>query len=413
MRAFLFEILEGLRIAARAIWVNKLRSVLTTLGIIIGIAAVTGMATVINGIDRQFEESLAQFGADVIHVTTWPLASGPGTEWWEYINRPDITPDVAEAINQRARFTETAVPVVSTSASVSRGGTSLESVSIQGSEADFARVQGLDMAEGRFFTEFEARSADPVCVLGSTIAGELFPVTDPVGENIRVGQHRCQVVGTKVRQGSGAEGSSADNEIEMPFATFDRMFGTRDRSVDIQAKAASVELMDRAADEITGIVRIARGLEPMEDNNFEVSTQEEVRAQFAPVRLAIYGVGIFLTALALIVGGIGVMNIMFVSVKERTREIGIRKAVGAKKRTILTQFLIESIIICLIGGAIGVLLTAGLTSVITSLIGFEAFLPMGTVALAFGICTAVGILFGIAPAWQAANAEPIEALRYE
>ena len=413
MRAFLFEILEGLRIAARAIWVNKLRSVLTTLGIIIGIAAVTGMATVINGIDQQFEATLSQFGADVIHVRTWPLASGPGTRWWEYRNRPRIQPEIADAINQRSELTEVAVPVVTTSRGVSRGGRSLESITIRGSEADFARVHDLDLADGRFFTDFEARSADPVCVLGATVATELFPSVNPVGETIRVGPHRCRVIGTQERQGAGAEGSSEDNEIRIPFDTFDRFFGARDRSVDVQVKVGGVEWMDRAADEVTGIVRLARGLGAMEEDNFEVATQEDVRAQFAPVRLAIFGVGLFLTALALVVGGIGVMNIMFVSVKERTREIGIRKAVGAKRRTILVQFLIEAIIVCLIGGAIGVGLTAGLTTVITSLIGFEAVLPMGTVVLAFVICTAVGVIFGIAPAWQAAKAEPIEALRYE
>jgi putative ABC transport system permease protein len=171
--------------------------------------------------------------------------------------------------------------------------------------------------------------------------------------------------------------------------------------------------MDRAADEVTGIVRVARKLDAMEENNFEVASQEDVRRQFAPVKFAIYGIGIFLTALALLVGGIGVMNIMFVSVKERTKEIGIRKAVGAKRRTILTQFLIESIIICLIGGALGIAISAGLTTLLTSLLGVQAFLPLQTVMLAFGICTGVGVIFGLAPAWQAAQAEPITALRYE
>ena len=156
-----------------------------------------------------------------------------------------------------------------------------------------------------------------------------------------------------------------------------------------------------------------RGLGPAEDNNFEVGQRSDVEEELAPVRAGIYGVGIFLTALALVVGGIGVMNIMFVSVKERTKEIGIRKAVGAKKRTILLQFLIEAVIICIIGGIIGVGLSAGIAMIVRSTLGVAAALPMSTVALAFGICTAVGVGFGLAPAWTGAQAEPVEALRYE
>ncbi len=411
---FLFEILEGLRIAGRAIWVNKMRSVLTTLGIIIGIASVTGMATVINGIDRQFEQTLSEFGADVLYVRRWPLAGGPGTKWWEYINRPRIEADLAEVIDQRSTYATAAMPTTRTSRTVSYRSTTLTGVIVNGVGGNYPRIRDPDLAQGRFFSAVEARSADNVVVIGATVASELFPVEQALGKTIKVGGRRFRVIGVQAKQGSGAEGgSSADNQVKIPFETFTKLFGSQRRSIDIEVKVASVELMNRAADEITGIVRVARGLDAMEANNFEVASQDDVRQQFAPVKFAIYGVGIFLTALALLVGGIGVMNIMFVSVKERTKEIGIRKAVGAKRHTILLQFLIESIIVCLIGGVIGVAISAGLTTVLTSLIGFQAFLPLSTVALAFGICTGVGVIFGLAPAWQAAQADPIVALRYE
>ena len=414
MSRLLYEIVEGLRIAGLAIWVNKMRSVLTTLGIIIGIASVTGMATVINGIDREFESALSEFGTDVLYVRRWPLAGGPGTKWWEYINRPRIQPDLADEIMQRSRYAVAAIPSTTTRRTISYRSTTLTGVTVNGVGADYPRVRDPSLATGRFFSAVEARSADNVVVIGATVAEELFPVEQPLGKTIGIAGRRFRVIGTQVQQGSGAEGgSSADNQVKIPFETFNKLFGARQRSIDIEVKVANVASMDRAADEVTGIVRVARKLDAMEENNFEVASQEDVRQQFAPVKFAIYGIGIFLTALALLVGGIGVMNIMFVSVKERTKEIGIRKAVGAKRRTILTQFLIESIIICLIGGALGIGISAGLTTLLTSLLGVQAFLPLQTVMLAFGICTGVGIIFGLAPAWQAAQAEPIAALRYE
>ena len=414
MSRLLYEIVEGLRIAGRAIWVNKMRSVLTTLGIIIGIASVTGMATVINGIDREFEQALSEFGTDVLYVRRWPLAGGPGTNWWEYINRPRVKPELADEIMQRSRYAVAAIPSTTTNRTVSYRSTTLTGVTINGVGADYPRIHNPELATGRFFSTLEARSADNVVVIGATVADELFPVEQPLGKMIGIAGRRFRVIGTQVQQGSGAEGgSSAHNQVKIPFETFNKLFGTRQRSIDIEVKVASVASMDRAADEVTGIIRVARKLDAMEENNFEVASQEDVRQQFAPVKFAIYGIGIFLTALALLVGGIGVMNIMFVSVKERTKEIGIRKAVGAKRRTILTQFLIESIIICLIGGALGIAISAGLTTLLTSLLGVQAFLPLQTVMVAFGICTGVGVIFGLAPAWQAAQAEPIAALRYE
>ena len=177
-------------------------------------------------------------------------------------------------------------------------------------------------------------------------------------------------------------------------------------------KVRSPEQMKAAEGELTGIIRTARQVDAMEDDNFAINQQDTIRERMAPVKKAIYGVGIFLTALALVVGGIGVMNIMFVSVRERTSEIGLRKAVGAKRRTIMLQFMIEAVVVCLLGGAIGVGITFGVSALINAL-GVPASLPFGTVVLAFGICVAVGLLFGLGPAWSAAKSEPIEALRYE
>jgi putative ABC transport system permease protein len=406
------ELSESFRIAAGSIRVHKMRAVLTTLGIVIGIASVTSMVTIINGIERQFDQSMSELGTDVLYVEKWPWLMGPGSRWWEYINRPDITADLAAVIESRARYATAAAPVVASMRSVVSGSVTLSRVLIEASTPAYERVHAIDLEGGRFYGDMDERGARHVAVLGARIGDELFPNEQPLGKFIRVGGHRFEVIGLMERRGSAAEGGQGvDSQIKIPFSTFRKLFGTERRSVSIQVKAVSPELIDVAQDELTGILRTARRVDAMDRDNFEINQQGTLRAQLAPIKLAIYGIGIFLTALALLVGGIGVMNIMYVSVKERTREIGLRKAVGARRRSILVQFLVEAVIVCLIGGVVGVGLSAILALLINLVI--STYLPMSTVMLAFAICVGVGIIFGLAPAWAAARSEPIESLRYE
>ncbi len=412
MRSILLEIWEGLLIALRAIRVNKMRSVLTTLGIIIGITSVTSMATIINGIERSFEHSMSEFGTDVLYIERWPWVGGPDFKWWEYINRPRITDDLATAIEERSEYALAVAPVVTTRRPVSYNGKTLTGISIEGSTAAYERVHLVQVDEGRFYNALDDHTGRNVAVIGATIAEELFPLETPIGKTIRIGGHPFQIIGVIAKRGRGLFGeSSVDTQAKIPYNTFQRLFSTSYRDVSIQVRIASVEVIPAAQDEITGIMRAARQLDAREDDDFVINELTQVREQLAPVKLAIFGIGLFLTALALLVGGIGVMNIMFVSVKERTKEIGIRKAVGARRRTILLQFLIEAVVLCLIGGSVGVGISMGLTALINSVM--PAYLPMETIALAFGLCIIIGMIFGLAPAWRAARSEPIQALRYE
>lgn len=412
MLAFILELWEGLRIAFRTIRINKLRSILTTLGIIIGITSVTAMATIINGIEQDFEASMSELGTDVLYIEKWPWVTGPGTKWWNYINRPDITADLAGVIQERSRYAVAATPVLNTRQSVRSGGTTLSGVQVEAATPSYTRVHAVDLGEGRFYNELDDRAARNVAVIGASVAESLFPRQGALGKDIRIGPDRFEVIGVLQQKGSGSEGGgSVDNQVKIPFNTYKKLYGVYRRSVSVQVRVASSELLMPAQDEITGILRTARQLDALEENDFEINQQQSLREQMAPIKGAIYGIGIFLTALSLLVGGIGVMNIMFVSVKERTKEIGLRKAVGARRRTILIQFLIEAIIVCLIGGLIGTLLSVGFTGVINMFIA--AYLPASTVALAFGICVLIGVGFGLAPAWTAAKSDPIESLRYE
>ena len=413
MRRFVFDVVEGVRIAVQAIWANRMRSVLTTLGVIIGIAAVTLMATVINGLNQEFEKALSQLGTDVLYVDQFPWGNNTGAEWWRFRNRPAIQPALAQTIQDRSRFADAVAPMTDTDRPAQYRGRSLDA-EILGSPPDYGRIRDVNLAQGRFLTRADERGGRNVCVVGAAVADHLFPVATPLGKTIRIGGVPCRIVGVQEREGEGLfGGTSADERIIIPFSTYDKQFGISRRwGVEIMVKVRPGVSMARAEEELTGILRTARDVAPGEDNNFAVNDQQQIRASFSGTKTAIYGVGLFLTGLALVVGGIGVMNIMFVSVRERTKEIGIRKAVGAKKYTILLQFLIEAVIVCLIGGVIGLGLSA-LGAMGISAMGFTAALPMETVAIAFGICVGVGVLFGIAPAWQAATADPIEALRYE
>ncbi|MFK7847268.1 MAG: ABC transporter permease [Rhodothermales bacterium] len=408
----LSEIWEGFRIALRAIRANKLRTFLTTLGIIIGITSVTAMATVINGLDQNFEDQLSELGTDVLYIEKWPWARGPGFKWWNYINRPDIEAELAEVVADRSKYAVAAAPVVNTSRAVRYGDKSLSGVGVQGSTANYPKVFSVDIASGRYFGELEDRSGRNVSVIGAGIAEELFPIEEPIGKQIRIAGVRFQVIGVLAKKGSSAEGQgSADMQIQVPFSAFKNNFGMSRRSASVRVRVINSGVMDDAKDELTGILRTARRLDAKEENDFEINEQRTLREQLAPIKLTIYSIGIFLTALSLLVGGIGVMNIMFVSVKERTREIGVRKAIGAKRRTILMQFLIEAVLVCVLGGLIGVLFSVLITFLINLV--FTAILPVSTVLIAFLICILIGVIFGLAPAWTAAKAEPIEALRYE
>ena len=409
MQFYIDQVKEGLLIAFAAIRANKMRSVLTTLGIVIGIVSVTLMGTAIEGLNRAFNKSIAVIGADVLYVEKWP--GGGGGNWWEIRNRKDLLIQHARAIERGAQTVRSVSPITGTGRNVKYGGKVVENVVILGTDADFIETTNANVALGRFLTPMEADGGRPVCVLGSEVAESLFPIETPIGKTVKVGSYPYRVVGVLEKQGSFLGLESLDNRVYVSITRFFKEFRSRRGGIQIWVKAASATNVDETKEEVRGILRNARKVAPGKEDDFAINQQEFFIQTFNQIGGVIAAVGLFITGLALFVGGIGIMNIMFVSVTERTKEIGIRKAIGAPRRSILMQFLFESAAICLIGGIIGIMIAFPLSLIIDQIL--PTAMPLTIVGVALLISIFVGVVSGFLPAYRASRMDPVDALRYE
>ena len=415
MTRLLYEFTEALRIAFAQIRANKMRSALTALGVIIGIVAVTLMGTAIKGIDVGVDRSFSGFGDDVLYVTKWPWRET--RDWWNYRNRPYIRYTYARQVNDWiASHPESAlklaVPAFNRQATIIRGEYRLNNIFTMGTTADYARITRSEMAEGRFFSDFEDQTGRNVAVIGYDVADALFPSKSAVGQTVRIGDQNFLVVGVTARQGSFLGLFSWDSMLAMPMTTYRRYFRV-DRNGEVRVQV-DVARMAEARDELRGLMRRIRQLGPEKADDFEINEQGTIRAQLDPIKNGIALAGLFITGLALFVGAIGIMNITYVSVKERTKEIGTRKALGARRRTILLQFLIEAVAICFVGGVAGLALAGGMTLLVGKVVpAFPLVFSAGLVLTGLTISVLTGIFSGFAPAWQASKLDPVVALRYE
>lgn len=417
MRRSLYELNESLRIAAQQIAANKTRSALTALGVIIGIVAVTLMGAAVSGIDRGFEQSLSVIGDDVLYVSKWPW--GPVDDWWDYRNRSQIRVDDAATLQRIIdemphSLLGLVVPSVSSVNNVKYGDYQVNSIFTLGTTAGYIELSRQEFEAGRFFSELESRSGRNVCVIGNDVARALFPAESPLGKAVRLRGQEFRVVGVFTHQGSFLGLFSLDSQVVLPLTAFRRYFVSGGDDNQYRIKVIDKARMADARDELTGAMRRVRGLQPGEKDDFSVNEQQAFRSTIDPIKTAIAGAGLFITGLSLFVGAIGIMNITFVSVKERTKEIGTRKALGARRSSILLQFLIEAVSICLLGGVVGLALAFGVFLVVARV--FESFpitFSPGLVLVALAVSVLTGIFSGFVPAWSAARLDPVVALRYE
>ena len=403
----LSELREGLRISAGAIVANKLRSGLTTLGIIIGILTVSLMAMAIEGLRTTFMRSVSALGSDVFYIEKMPWERG--NTWWKYRNRRDFTVQDGKRIAEESTHALAVSAEASSNRSVKYQERYAQGVWICGNNEQSALVRQLDVKEGRFLSEADVNGARPVCVLGHEVAQKLFPHDAPVGKRVQIEGQNFEVIGVNEKFGQFLFGNM-DNQVIIPITRFMSDFARRPY-VLFMVKVRDATQMEEAREELRGIVRKMRRVPPGADDDFAINQQDMVVETFQRVGGIIASVGLFITGLSLFVGGIGIMNIMFVSVAERTREIGIRKAIGAKRRTILLQFLIEAMLVCLFGGLIGLGVAYGAS------LGLKKLMPTAISLTVVGIVITVslitGVVAGFMPAWRAARMNPVDALRAE
>jgi putative ABC transport system permease protein len=405
------ELREGLGISLDALRANKLRSALATLGIVMGIVTVTLMGAAINGLNQAFIRNVSSLGADVFYVSRFKWFNNSYEDWLSMRRRPPITLAQAETLARRLTLAQAVAPEASIEAPVQFGTRSAGGVDIIGTTEAYLQTSGVDVADGRFLTAADGESAQPVCVIGSDVATNLFRDESPLGRRLRIAEHSFLVVGVLQKQGL-MFGNSLDNRIIVPLQAFLREVWSQPDIDEILVKAADTAHLDEAREELRQVMRHVRHLRPEQPDDFSINQQEQIVAWFHAQTAVIALVGLCVTSLALLVGGIGIMNIMFVSVAERTREIGVRKAIGARRRTILLQFLMEAASICFGGGMIGLGIAWGVTRLVRHWL-FPASLSPVIVLLALGVSVMTGVISGFLPAWRAARMDPVEALRSE
>ncbi|HLT23724.1 MAG TPA: ABC transporter permease [Ignavibacteria bacterium] len=395
--------------AYSAISGNKMRTLLATLGIVIGITAVTLMQTVIEGINRAFAESISAVGADVLYVQKFEWF---GKEDWSfYRNRKDITMTEYEFLDRNLQSAISVTPMVGTGQMVKYGNLALSMVQIIGTDDSYRITNSIEVDEGRFFTQRESEGGYPVCCIGMDIKDAFFTNQNPIGKTIKIGSYSFKIIGVLEKQGSLLGLFSMDNQIIIPINRFFTLFGTK-RSLSINIRAEDINNMEETKQEVISIFRKARNIPYGEPNDFGVNQQEAFKSTYESLTGLIKIIGTLITALALVVGSVGIANIMFVSVKERTKEIGVRKAIGAKRSTILVQFLVESYLICLLGGIIGLLISYPICVIIDATV-LPTAMPLWVIFLSLFISVLFGVLAGFFPAYQASKMRPVDALRYE
>jgi putative ABC transport system permease protein len=402
--------IEILRIAFDALVRNKMRSLLTMLGIIIGVGAVIAMVAIGQGAQAEVEAQISSLGSNVLMLfpgsqNRGGVQSGAGTGM-------ALTEDDGIAIKAQCPAVAYMSPMLGTGAQIIKGNMNWGTRAYGGSP-DYFAIRDWQIDQGDFFTDQDVRAATKVCLLGRTIVDQLFPNEDPVGQTVRIRNIPFRVVGTLMPKGQNMMGQDQDDQVIIPYTTVEKRLMGHSHSWGYLIGARSKPDIENAVTQITDLLRVRHKLGPNDDNDFTIRSQTDIANARNEASSTMSMLLASIAAVSLVVGGIGIMNIMLVSVTERTREIGVRMSIGARRLDILTQFLLEAIVMSLLGGAIGILLGVGGSHLITAIAGWSTFISTGSIVLSVVFSMLVGVFFGYYPARKAASLNPIDALRYE
>jgi putative ABC transport system permease protein len=415
----LYELTENIKIAFDGMRTNMLRSLLASLGVVVGISFVILMGWLLSSLDDAVDDVFNMIGTDMLYVDKWDWTGQ--NNWRKTRSRDNIEYKQYKKFKDKVVGAEVIFPTVRQwNSRIKYGSDTFTGLSIIGTEFQHSHTSAGDIDYGRHFTEFEDNIGSNVIVLGHNVAKELFPNRDAIGKIIRINGHKFEIIGVIPKKGSLFM-DFIDNDSFIPIKAFVKAFGGIGRSMTIGISAGSVDRLDEVRDEVIGKMRLVRNLKPHEENDFSINETKAFERTTETIRSAVWGIGIGMTTLSFIVGIIGIMNIMFVAVTERTKEIGIRKAIGAKKSSIILQFVVESAALSFAGAILSMVFCSGLVFAAAEFLPkaieetrfLSHYLPIDLVVIASVVSIIVGILAGIIPAIRAANLNPVDALRYE
>ena len=403
---------EAMKIAMASLWAHKLRTVLTLLGVVIGVTSVIAVVSLIGGLNSYVADKVFNLGADVFLVSRGPLVTLNVDDYMKTQKRRKIRLDDYEFVRDSCKScVAVGAELRRGNAKVQSGTDYLENTSVMGWTGEMADLENYDLDAGRHVTQTDVMHSSPVCTVGYDIQDKLFPGVDAIGKELRVDTSECQIIGVGQKLGT-VFGSSRDNWIEIPITTFQKMYGS-DQSLTLWGKGVGVATMQQAMDEVRSLLRGKRHLTYNDPDDFEIQTNESFLSIWSSISGSFFVLTVAIASISLVVGGIVIMNIMLVSVTERTREIGLRKSLGARQSDIRLQFLIESSMIAALGGLCGVTLGIIFAKILTATTALPSAVEPWSVIMGMIVATSVGVFFGVYPASKAAQLDPVVALRSE
>ncbi len=391
--------------------VNKVRTVLSLLGITIGIFCVISVFTIFDSMENSIKKSIATLGSNVVYIQKWPWSMGGDYPWWKYYQRPEATLEDMKELERRSTLNDGIAFMSQVNKTVKFGNNYMERITIVGISQDYDKVWNFELADGRYFSPSESSSGKNIAIIGAEVASTLFQGLDPVGRKIKVFGRNIEVVGVITKQGEDFFGSSDDKVVYLPVNYFKTLVDLKEVSTTLVVKAKPGISNEELKDELTGAMRSIRKLKPSAEDNFSINETDIISKGFDSLFSVISTVGWIIGCFSLLVGGFGIANIMFVSVKERTSIIGIQKALGAKNYFILLQFLFEAIFLSLIGGVVGLIIILILTLLVSAMTSFHMVLTQGNIFLGISVSAIIGLIAGIVPAFSASRLDPVEAMR--